>query len=589
MAADRRKPFRLRDGPADAARIDGLVSQMSIEQKIGQMCTFEFCGTRITPDVVAAVREHHCGGLRVTPHIYTALPYGVRHRTDGMDVQRLSPYAGPDEYAELLNELQRLALARPLSIPLHISSDQEGDWSQDYSRGGVNLFPSQMGMAATGDPELVYEAYRAVARQQRAVGIMMLHTPVLDVNTNPDNPEIGTRSFSDDPETVVEYGLALMRAFRDEGVVATGKHFPGRGESSVDVHFSLDTHRGDRRRLDEVELYPYRALIAEGLPAVMVAHTIYPALDGTNTPASVSRAIVTDLLRGELGFEGVITSDAMGMRGVIEMFDGFGEACAAALAAGNDLVLAKGDPTLQPEVIAAALRYLDEGKLGEAQVDASVRRVLAMKMRYGLFEQPEADPAGALDAVRDRETVEISRRAAVACMSVVRDEDDLLPVARDARVFVTDQHNWPYHNKAADYSYHSHQLPEFLRARAADPLLVDDWETGLQVSADDERECLERAARADVVVVLSSYWRSSGTNTELLRKLIATGRPVITISNCPYEWISIPEAQTLILSWSCMPRSLEAAAEVIYGDLDPGPAAWPLRDYALPGAGGGCP
>lgn len=562
--------------------VETMISSLSLDQKIGQMLTFEFCGTRVTPDVVRALREYHCGGLRITPHIYTALPYGVRHRVGNEDVQRLSPYAGPVEYASLLVELQRLAAERPGAVPLLISSDQEGDWSQDYARGGVNLFASPMGLSATGDVDLVYQAYRAVARQQRAAGICMLHTPCLDVNTEPNNPEIGTRSFSDDPHRCADYALAQLRGFRDEGVVATGKHFPGRGDSAVDVHFHMDHFGGDRARMDAVELVPYRRLIAEGLPAVMTAHTIYPCLDETY-PASVSRKIIQGLLRDDMGFDGVVTTDAMGMKGVVDMFDSFGEACAAALAAGNDLVLAKGDPTLQPTIIQAVHEYLETGKITTAQIDDSVRRILRVKVQYRMDELRTHNPADALDAIRQPEVIEVCDRSSRACLTVVRDEENLLPIRPDAKVFVTDQHNWPYHNKAADSFWHSHMLPEFLRERASDPLVVEDWETDLQTTEEDLRICLDAAERADVIVVLTYFWRSSASNTDLLRLLIDTGKPVITISNCPYAHVSIDEAKTLILTYSCTPRSLEAAADVIYGRWTPAGGDWPLKHYTIRG------
>jgi beta-N-acetylhexosaminidase len=337
--------FKLSQDPAIPKKVEKILSKMTLEEKLGQMMTFEFCGTRITPDVIRSITKYHCGGLRVTPHIFEALDYSKRHGiSKEQEYQRLSPYAGPEQYAEMINELQRLAKKRPHGIPLHISLDQEGDWSQDLSRGGVNLFPSAMGLAATGDPKLVYHSFKAVATQLRAQGINMLHSPVLDVNTNPLNPEIGTRSFSDDPETCVKFALQQIKAFRDAGVIATGKHFPGRGDSAVDVHFTMDVNKSNKDRLMKVELYPYLKLIAAGLPAIMTAHNLYPALDDSGKPASVSPKIIKGFLRKELGFNGIVTSDAMGMRGVIEMYKDYADACAASLAAGNDLTLAKGAP-----------------------------------------------------------------------------------------------------------------------------------------------------------------------------------------------------------------------------------------------------
>ncbi len=559
--------------------VEDLLARMTLDEKIGQCLTLEFCGTIIAPYVVDYVRKFHCAGLRVTPHIYTAEPYTNRLRPDGEFEQRLSPYAPPDAYAEILNRVQDIALATRLAIPLYFVADQEGDFSQDYCRGGVNLFPSQMGLAASGDPDFARRCYRAVARQQRAAGIRWLHSPVLDVNVNPRNPEINTRSFGDDPETVARFGLALLDGFRGENIIATGKHFPGRGDSAVDVHFAVDVNRAPRRRLEELELHPFRRLITAGLPAVMTAHAIFQAIDPDN-PASVSRAVVHDLLRKELGFAGVITTDAIGMAGVISRFSCYGEACAAALAAGNDLVLAKGSPENIPEAVAWIKRYLEAGHIPPGELDDHVRRVLGLKWDYGIFAAPKADPAAAEAAVREPETVALCREAAERAAIVVRDRKKFLPVRPDAKVFFTDQHNKDWQQKAEDYWYHSHMMAEFLRRHFAG---VTSWECRLSLTAEDERRVLAGAAAADVVVIHSLYWRGNPTNAELARKVIAAGKPVVLLAASPYrESVAIDEADCLIVTFGSVPRALENAAALIAGA---GRAAgrWPLRNYRVEG------
>ncbi len=400
--------------------IDGILGKMSPEQKVGQCVTFEFCGTRVDSHAYDKILRHQVGGLRITPHIYTEEAYGSR-LVAGAEMQRLSPYAPPKEYAKIINRLQEIALSRSPGIPLHISSDQEGDFSQDYARGGVHLFPSPMGMAATDDPELVYRAYRVVARQQRAVGVRQMHTPCLDVNIDPRNPEICTRSFSDDLDRCIKFGLAQLRAFQDEGLVGTGKHFPGRGDSAVDVHHTTDINRASRQRLWDLELAPYRALIDAGLPCVMIGHSIYPALDPSERPASVSRKIVTDLLRNEMEFKGVITTDAMGMKGVMDLFKSYGQACAEALLAGSDLILSKCDASKRNEVIDSCLAYVKEGKISEAELDAHVRRVLGMKWDYGLFANPFVDPDKATVPIDDPVSLATCRETALKATVVVRD------------------------------------------------------------------------------------------------------------------------------------------------------------------------
>ncbi len=562
-------------GKADL--IEDLISRMSLEEKVGGCITFEFCGTRVDSHAYDKILRHHCAGLRITPHIYTEEPYGSRLATGGEVIQRQSPFAGPREYAEVLNRLQAVALGGRLGIPLYFSSDQEGDYSQDVARGGVKLFPSQMGLTATGDGRLVGRACRAIARQQRAIGVRMLHTPCLDVNTEPRNPEICTRSFSDDPATVAEMALQMLRAFREEGIVATGKHFPGRGSSKVDVHFEKDTNRTSRRRLWEVDLMPYRALIAEGLPAVMTAHTLYPALDPDGLPASVSRRITHDLLRGELGFTGVITTDAIGMGGLGEVFSCVGEAAASAIAAGADLVLAKVDASLRDEIFNWIRRFVQEGRIPMEELEEHNRRVLALKYDYGMFDNPTVDAAEADAPIRDPAVGQLCRDVAAKASIRVRDEAGLLPLSPETPVLVTQQRCDLYQNKANDVWYHPNMLQEFVRLHARQ---VSDYETQLEITEEDARAVMALSAKAEVTIVLCAFWRSLPTNAELVTDLVKAGRKVMVVANTPYPMSCPSAARTLLLTFSTMPASLEHAAEVIYGKASCA-GTWPLKHYRL--------
>ncbi|KPK81029.1 MAG: hypothetical protein AMJ81_11000 [Phycisphaerae bacterium SM23_33] len=559
--------------------VEDLLGRMTLAEKVGGCITFEFCGTLVDSHACDKILRHHCAGLRITPHIYTEEPYGTRLLTSGGAVQRLSPYAGPRQYAAILNRVQQIALGGRLGIPLYFSSDQEGDYSQDVARGGVHLFPSQMGMTAAGDEQLVYNAYRGVARQQRAVGVRMLHTPCLDVNVEPDNPEICTRSFGDDPHAVSRMALQQMRAFRDEGVIATAKHFPGRGNSKVDVHFEADVFPGDRRELEEIHLAPYRALIAAGLPAVMTAHTIYPALDADHWPASVSRRITTDLLRSEMNFSGVITTDAIGMKGVMDRFSCYGEAAAAAIAAGADLVLAKCDAARRDEVYDWIRRYVEDGRIPMHELDAHNRRVLGLKYEYGLFSAPLVDAEMADGPIRDPAVADLCRTVAAKASILVRDEAGLLPLSPDTPVLVTQQRCDLYQNKANDVWYHPNMLQEFVRQHAR---TVYDYETELEVTAEDERAVLALAEKAQVVIVLCAFWRSLPTNAELVQKLAAAGRKVVVVSNTPYPMSCPAAAGTLLVTFSAMPESLRHAAAVLYGKAAC-EGGWPLKTFRLKG------
>jgi len=253
----------------DEQFIENIIGQMSVEQKIGQCVVVGMSGTVITNDLREAITRYQCGGVRLSP-FYRIFRYfsddRAKQQNLGPDyvpsLQKIAksgepPYASPEQFVEMLNELRGLAAVRKPGIPLHMVVDQEGDTSKDYSRGGVVQFPSNLGIAASGNPQLAYEVARATGLQMKAAGLDMIHSPVVDVNINPLNPEIGRRSFGDDPAVVAEYALAMLQGFKEAGVVAAAKHFPGRGDSATDAHHACPKLEVNNRRFHEVDLYPY--------------------------------------------------------------------------------------------------------------------------------------------------------------------------------------------------------------------------------------------------------------------------------------------------------------------------------------------
>ena len=364
--------------PEKNAHISNLIARMTPDQKIGALLTLGFAGTLVRPHIYEYILKYNCGGLRLTPHARTFGSY-VDPRT-GKKVADFTeakgyrkglepPAATPSGYRAILDRLQEAAASRPLGLPLHFSFDQEGGTSADFNFGGVNIFPKPMGLRATDDPALARAAALSVARQSRAVGFSWIHSPVLDINVNPANPEVCTRAYSDRVGEVVAYATETCRGLKEGGLIATGKHFPGRGDSACDAHYELPVIAVDRRTMLERELLPYRVLIEQGLlPSIMIAHSIYPAFDEENV-ATVSKRILTGLLREELGFAGVITTDSMTM-GAIAAKYGVANACALSLEAGADFVLMKAENSLVAETFAAIERFVAEGRITEADLDA---------------------------------------------------------------------------------------------------------------------------------------------------------------------------------------------------------------------------
>ena len=311
---------------------------------------------------------------------------------------------------QAINELQTLA-----RIPMIVSID--GEWGAAMRFYEYAAFPRAMQLGALDDVGLVEQAGYEVGRQLREIKIFVNYAPVVDVNNNPANPVINTRSFGEDRERVARFGAAFMRGMRKAGVYGSAKHFPGHGDTDVDSHLGLPELPFDRARMDSLELYPFRRLIDEGVEMVMVGHLSVPALDPSGTAASVSRPIVTGLLRDEMGFRGIIITDALGMGGVAGDHE---NAAFAAYKAGADILLMPQDTRQTIDELDAAFR---RGELDEDGLDIRVRKMLELKKKAGLFAtdySPFVDTAYALSRTVRPETEDLIQRLCDRSMTVVR-------------------------------------------------------------------------------------------------------------------------------------------------------------------------
>lgn len=573
--------------------INETVSGMNLDQKIGQCFTVHWGGSMITSYLVDAIEKLHVGGLRVTPfgqnsrrgkHYHQTLSYdydypkGYKKARQNLFIPGPGVYVSPEEYAEKLNKLQSIAVSENAGIPLHISIDQEGDISRDFSYAGINLFPSAMGLTSTGDPEMAYEACRAVALQLSAIGVTNIHSPVLDVNINPKNPEINIRAYGDDPEIISEYALASIKGFMDGGLVPTAKHFPGRGDSDIDAHYAVPKVKNSMEKLEEMELYPYRKLIENDLPSVMLAHTSVPAVDPSLEISTVSKKIVTGLLREKLGFEGVITTDSITMGALMEKY-GVGKSCALAIKAGCDLVLNKTEDEFRDQGVCELKRLVENGEVPEKQLDDSIKRILRMKYNLGMFEkQGQVDADKASEPIRDKNIIRISRETAEKCLTVLRDEENLLPVDDDRKVMVIEQKLLDGY-AGVDIHCHNKKFNEVMFEQSGNVFGLD---TNFKASREDEEFLMGYIDEADVIVATNYYWRlCPANNTDLINKLIAKGKKVIVVTNCPYELGAVPAAKTVICNYSVSPESLKAAAKLIFGKLEP-QSKWMLKRYEKP-------
>ncbi len=342
----------------------------------------------------------------------------------------------PIEVAAKVNDLQKLA-----RIPMLVHSDLEPNLGRleggifapyTYGAGSATVIPANMAIGATGDTSLARRAGEIIGREALAVGINVVFAPTVDVNNNPANPVINTRSFGEDPQQVSRLSAAFVGGVQSAGAIATAKHFPGHGDTDTDSHLALPVVKSTRARLDQVELMPFRAAIAAGVMAVMSAHIALPAIGQDNAPATLRKDVITGLLRDTLGFTGVAYTDALSMEGIGGGYTVEKSAVAAVLA-GADVLL---KPTHIGRAIDAVVAAVERGEIPMTRIDASVRRLLEHKLRVGVIQRPFVS----LEALRD--TVGAAGHRALAAeiaekaITLVRDRGDLVPLARGAPTLV---------------------------------------------------------------------------------------------------------------------------------------------------------
>jgi len=343
----------------------------------------------------------------------------------------------PIEVAAKINALQQRA-----RVPLLVSSDLEpglgrleGGVFTHYllDAGSATVFPSNMAIAATGRDQDAYDVAFAIGKEGRATGMTIDFAPVVDVNNNPANPVINTRSFGEDPRRVATLSALFVRGVQDAGVAATAKHFPGHGDTDVDSHVGLPVVGATMARLDSVELVPFHAAIDAGAALVMTAHIALPAVEGdSSTPATLAPKIITDLLRDSLRFNGVAITDAMTMEGVGKGYT-TEQSSVLAVKAGADILLKPSDPHVAVEAVLAAV---ERGEISRARIDSSVRRVLALKARTGVARQRYVNLDNLRDVVGAPEHRALAADVAQRAITLLRDRNNLIPLGAPAQLLV---------------------------------------------------------------------------------------------------------------------------------------------------------
>ena len=474
----------------------------------------------------------------------------------------------PVALADKLNRLQRAA-----EVPLLIATDMEHGPGQrleggvvlpyGMDMGGGTSFPPVMAVGATGDPELAYELGRVTAQEARAVGIHLNFAPVVDVNNNPLNPIINTRSYGGDPATVARFVAQHVRGLQDHGLLATAKHFPGHGDTSGDTHLELQILRIGSERAHAVELVPFEAAIDADVSAVMTAHIAFPALAGDpELPATLSPRMLDSLLIGELDFDGLVVTDALNMGAIVR---GYGpvEAPILALEAGADILLMPLDPFPVIEGLAAAV---ESGRVTEQRLNRSVRKILEAKARVGLHRQRTVDAERVADVVGSEAHRALADRVAEQSITLVRDDEGLVPLPTGG---ATDVLSITYSDDISPFA--ANVLHRELAA--AVPGLRRIVLEGPAPEAVLDSVAREAEA-ADLVLFVADVRVRSGKGSvavdpavaERIRR-IAADRPVVMVSmGNPYLLQQIPEADAYLLAWGSGEASQRAAARALSGE-----------------------
>jgi beta-N-acetylhexosaminidase len=537
-------PAAARAAAEDALWVDSVLAGLTLREKVGQMVMGWMGGEYLPHDSDA----------------YDRLAELVRTQRVGGMLVSVGP---PLEVAARLNELQRIS-----GLPLLIAADLERGtgmrltaWSLPsglHLGGGIEL-PPALAFGAAGDPALAREAGLLTAREGRAVGIHMNFAPVLDINSNPANPIINTRSYGEDPDAVARLGTAFAAGLQAGGMLAVAKHFPGHGDADVDSHIDLPLLGADLARLRRVELVPFRAAVAAGIDGVMSAHIALPRVAGDSVPATLSPRLLSGLLRDELGFGGLIVADQLNMGALVRRY-GAADIPVRAVEAGADILLIPPDVATAIDAVVAAVR---SGRIAEARIDESVRRILHAKARVGLHRSRTVELDAVPAVVGGRAGAALARAVAEAAVTLVRDRDRVVPLPARGRTLLV--------------VYSDEATPGLARVLQQE-LARGGGVRVVQLSgARPDLAPLLDAGPADAVVVAAFVRIASGSGTaslpgELageLRRLAAARRMLLISFGNPYLLSQVPEAGGYLLAWGFDAASQRAAARVLRGELAP--------------------
>jgi beta-N-acetylhexosaminidase len=546
-----------------AAGIGALVRHMTLEEKVGQLFVVEVYGqdaTAVTPEAVAANQRLY--GVDTPAQVIDKYkPGGVIY----FDARR-----GPDnvrdprQIATLSNGLQAAAVRQRLRVPLLISTDQEGGAVVFRLVAPATAMPGNMALGAARSTALARRSAEVIGKELAAVGINQNYAPVADVNINPANPVIGVRSVGEDPALVSRLVSAQVDGYHDGGVATVAKHFPGHGDTAVDSHFGLPEVTHTREQLEAIDLPPFRAAIREGVDTIMTAHVVLRSIDPSGAPATMSRPILTGLLRQEMRYDGLIVTDALDMGGATGTYPPNVAPVEAFKAGADQLVLAPQMDVAYNAVLAA----VRSGEISKRRLDESVQRILKLKLKRGLFHRNQVDVERAVRVVGAPDHLAAAQAITDRTTTLVRNDAGLLPLTADPRrVLVT---GWGVTT--------TRTIGEAITRRGQTVTVLETGTTPSQARID---EAVAAAAGNDLVVVSTMNaasvdvatgqpTASAAAQQALVRALLATGKPVVVSGmRNPYDISYLGAAPTYLATYGYTAGSIESLTRVLFGEVNP--------------------
>jgi beta-N-acetylhexosaminidase len=511
---------------------------MKLEQAVGQQFLVTFEGKQAPPEqLVEVLSRRHVGGVVL-----------FRHKNMGNLAELRGLTAALQHAAEQSGE-----------PPLLIAADQEG--GQLMAVDQTTSFPGNMALGAARSERLAYQVGRALGKELSAVGINVDFAPVCDVNSNPQNPVIGTRSFGEDPELVARLSAALIRGLQSSGVAATAKHFPGHGDTSSDSHSGAPIVLHHAKRIDSVELAPFRAAVKSRVRLIMSAHIVVPALNGGSheLPATLSPQVLRDLLRRKMRFRGVVVSDALDMH-ALEQGSGYLAETMAAIAAGIDLLLFNHDLSRVEPACSNVIQAARRGLLSADEIHASARRILVLK--NWIRKQTRAS----LAVIGCQEHLRLAQEVARKSVTLVRDSAGQLPlrVGPEDRMAVAIPR--PQDLTPADTS--SYVKPVLADALRRYHPRVDEFSFALNPPPSEIGALSKRLAQYEVVLIGTINATVHPGQAELVRQLMQQGKRLITVAlRMPYDLAVYAGAATYLCTYSILPPAMEALAEALFGRI----------------------